>query len=322
MSEVSQPASPAPVMRASPTIVWLGAVVALLAIAATVVGLATSSGAGERTFTTARGATVHLYGTGLYKLDTVFSGAGQRGTDVVTLALGVPLLVVCLVLYRRGSLRAGLLLVGAFAYFLYVYTSLALGYTFNQLFLVYVAVFAASFYGLVLLLRGLDLGTLSAATLARLPRRGPAAFMFVSGAVVLVVWLQPVITALLNGDAPARTDGYTTAMTFALDLAVIAPALFVCGALLWRGRPLGYLLGFPLLGIIMLLGPAIAAQTVSQAQAGVKLTPGEQVGPVVGFLLVCAWAIWVVVSILRRLPSTRVAVARPEAAADVVSPVE
>ena len=321
MTEIPQPASPAPVMRASPSVLWLGAAVAVLAVVATAVGLLSTGGAGERTVTTGRGVTVHLYGAGLYKLDTVFSGAGQRGTDVITLALGVPLLVVCLVLYRRGSLRAGLLLVGVLAYFLYVYVSLALGYAFNQLFLVYVAVFAASFYGLILLLREFDLGALPAATLARLPRRGPAAFMCFSGAVVLVVWLQPVLTALLNGDAPARTDGYTTAMTFALDLAVVAPALFVCGTLLLRGRPLGYLLSFPLLGIIMLLGPAIAAQTVSQVHAGVSLTPGEQVGPVVGFLLVCAWAIWVIVSILRRLPGAARPVG-PEPADGVVNPVE
>jgi len=127
--------------------------------------------------------------------------------------------------------------------------------------------------------------------------------MLFSGLVVVVVWLQPVIAALLSGDAPARMDSYTTAMTYALDLAIIAPALFICGGLLLRGRPFGYLLGFPLLGIIMLLGPAIAAQTISQVHAGVELTPGEQVGPVVGFLAVCAWALWTVFSVLRRLPA-------------------
>jgi len=97
-------------------------------------------------------------------------------------------------------------------------------------------------------------------------------------------------------------DSYTTTMTYALDLAVIAPALFISGGLMLRGRPLGYLLGFPMLGIILLLGPSIAAQTVSQTRAGIELTPGEAVGPVAGFLVVCVWAIWVIVSVLRVLP--------------------
>jgi hypothetical protein len=120
---------------------------------------------------------------------------------------------------------------------------------------------------------------------------------------VLFVWLQPVVSALLSREAPARMDSYTTAVTYALDLAVIAPALFISGGLIHRRRPLGYLIGFPLLGIILLLGPAIAAQTVSQTRAGVELTPGEAVGPVAGFLVVCLWAVWVTVSVLRQLPS-------------------
>jgi len=289
-------------MKTSKLVLWLGALVVLLTVAATTIGLLASGGAGGRAFTTVRGTAATIYGLGLYKYDTVFSGAGQRGTDLVTLALGVPLLVVCLAFYDRGSLRAGWLLAGGFAYILYVYASLALGYAFNSLFLVYVALFSASLYGLIVLLRSIDLAALPGDVLARLPRRGPAAFMFFSGVVVLFVWLQPVATALLHGDAPARMDSYTTTMTYALDLAVIAPALFISGGLMLRGRPLGYLLGFPMLGIILLLGPSIAAQTVSQTRAGIELTPGEAVGPVAGFLVVCVWAIWVIVSVLRVLP--------------------
>jgi len=288
--------------RTSAPVLWLGALVALLATVASATGLFSSGGPGERTLTTVRGGTADIYGIGVYRLDTVFSGAGQRGTDLVTLALGVPLLAVCLALYRRGSLRAALLLLGAFAYFLYVYANLALGYAYTSWFLAYVALSAASLFAVILLMRSIDLSGLSAEVLGSLPRRGPAAFMFVSGLVVLVVWLQPIVGALVSGDAPARMDSYTTMPTFALDLAVIAPALFISGVTMLRGRPLGYLVAFPLLGIIMLLGPAIVAQTVSQSGAGIHLSPGEAIGPVVGFLVVCAWAIWVMVSILRKLP--------------------
>ena len=305
MHPEARPWRAASALTPSRAVVWLGILVLVLGVVATLAGLLTGGGPGEREFTTVRGATADIYGRGLYEYDTVFSGAGQRGTDVITLALGVPLLLACLWLYARGSLRGGLLLVGAFSYFLYVYASITLGYAFNGFFLVYVALFAASFYGLIMAMRSIDLGALAEPTLASLPRRGPAAFMFFSGVVVLGVWLQPVVAALLDGDAPARMDSYTTAMTYALDLAVIAPALFISGVLLLGGRPMGYVTAFPLLGIILLLGPAIAAQTVSQTRAGIELTPGEQIGPVAGFLFVCAWAVWTIVSVLRRLPATR-----------------
>lgn len=288
--------------KPSSVVVWLAVLAAILAVVATIAGLTVGGGPGQSDFTTVRGDTAQLYGHGLYRYDSVFSGAGQRGTDVVTLVLGVPILIACLVVYRRGSLRAALLLVGILAYFLYVYASLALGYAFNSLFLVYVAISAASLYGLILLWRSIDLDALPAEVVDRLPRRAPAAFMFFSGVVVLGVWLQPIVTALADGEAPARMDSYTTAMTFALDLAIIAPALFISGALMLRRRPVGYLTAFPLLGIIMLLGPAIAAQTVSQSRAGIEFTPGEAIGPVAGFMVVCLWAIWTIVSVLRALP--------------------
>ena len=306
MTAVAQSPAPTPnqAMTTSKLVMWLGALVVVLTLAATTSGLLASGGDGASAFTTVRGTAAEIYGHGLYEYDTVFSGAGQRGTDLITLALGVPFLVACLAFYRRGSLRAGLLLVGGFSYILYVYSSLALGYAFNSLFLVYVALFSASLYALILLLRSIDLTALSGETLARMPRRGPAAFMVFSGAVVLIAWLQPVVSALLSGDAPARMDSYTTAVTYALDLAIIAPALFISGWLMLRRRPFGYLVAFTLLGIILLLGPSIAAQTVSQTRAGIELTPGEAVGPVAGFLVVCAWAIWVIVSILRALPRT------------------
>jgi hypothetical protein len=45
------------------------------------------------------------------------------------------------VLYRRGSLRGRLLLIGILTYFLYVYASIAFGAAYNALFLVYVGLF-------------------------------------------------------------------------------------------------------------------------------------------------------------------------------------
>ena len=47
-----------------------------------------------------------------------------KSQDAVTLILGIPLLVLLTLFYRRGSLRGGLL-TGMLAYFLYVYVSMA-----------------------------------------------------------------------------------------------------------------------------------------------------------------------------------------------------
>lgn len=289
------------VMTPQRTVIALAALVAALAVVASLAGLLLPGEAARTAATTVRGADVLLYGEGLYRYDSQFTGAGYRGTDIVTLTCAVPLLLVSLVLYRRGSLRGGVLLTGVLAYVLYVYASLSLNAAFNSFFLVYVALFAASFYALVTLLRTVDLGALVAPVAERLPRLLPGVFFLVAGAATLVIWSGPLVAALLSGDAPARMDSYSTAVTTALDLAIITPACFVCGLLILRRRPLGYLVAFPLLGIIILLGPGFVTQTLWQLSAGVEFTAGEAIGPIAGFGAVALVALWVMVALLRRL---------------------
>jgi hypothetical protein len=97
-------------------------------------------------------------------------------------------------------------------------------------------------------------------------------------------------------------------VTYVLDLGVITPALVVAGVLVLRRTPMGYLLSFALLGIIVVLGPAIAAQTVSQLSAGISFTVPEVVGPIAGFGALALLAIWVLAVLLRGV--------EPEAAPD------
>jgi hypothetical protein len=307
----------APAVPVSGAVLWLGVLIAVLALVVSLTGLFQAGGPGSTTVTTVRGDTAELLGHGLYRYDTAFSGAGFRGTDVVNVVLAVPALLVCLVLYRRGSLRGVVALIGAVTYFLYVYANLALGAAYNSLFLLYVALVGSGFYALVLLLRSIDLAEISTPALARLPRRGPAAFFLAAGLVTAVVWLLPLVTALAAGETPSRMDTYTTAVTFALDLAVITPACFITARLLLRRAALGYLVAAALLGIIVLLGPNFVAQTISQLRAGVEFSTGEAVGPIAGFGLVAAFGIWVFALILRRLPGRAELNARqPRPAAD------
>jgi hypothetical protein len=196
------------------------------------------------------------------------------------------------------------LLAGVLTWFLYAYLSMAFGAAYNGLFLVYVALFSASFYAFVLLMTSMDLGRLPSAVVARLPRRGPAIFMFASGVVTLFVWLGPLVSGMLEGRPPDLLGHYTTMVTDAIDLAVITPSTIVAGALILRRKPAGYLMAFPLLGLIVMLLPAIALMTVFQLRAGVAFTPGEVVGPMAGFATLGLFAIWVGAAVLRRIPDS------------------
>jgi hypothetical protein len=195
----------------------------LLALITAGVGLFWQDGGGSSSFTTLRGQTVETYGRGLYRYDTLFVGAGNRGTDTVTLFLGIPLLVLSTLLYRRGSLRGGLVLTGALTWFLYVGASYALGaVAYNNLFLIYVALFSASLFAFVLALTSIDIQALPSYFASRMPRRGPAIFMFASGLLTLFVWLIEPITALIQGRPPEHFGPYSTLFTNGVDVSIIA----------------------------------------------------------------------------------------------------
>jgi hypothetical protein len=230
----------------------------------------------------------------------VFAAAGQRATDAVVLTVAVPLLLSAIRLHRRGSLAGHLLLVGTLATFVYVYGSVALGtVVYNELFLLYVALFSASLWAFAIAFATVDRQDL-AARLVGAPRRRPAALMLASGTVTAGVWAVPLEAAVRRGGVPERLDSYSTPVTQALDLAVIAPAALFAGSRILRRDPLGHLVASSLLVLEVMLAPLIAAQTAGQLAAGIRFPPGQVAGPIAGFVGLALAAASTLAGLLRR----------------------
>lgn len=275
--------------------------IATLALVAALAGLLYGSSGDSYEIVTGRGAVVEIDGSGIYRHDSIFKAGANRGTDVLTLAMGIPLLIGAAVFHQRGSLRATLVLIGALVYFLYAYASLALGTAYNQLFLLYVALFAGSVVALALVASSLNTAELAGRIAPAMPRRGPAIFMLVSGVVTLAVWLMDPVAALFGNRDPEQLESGATLVTHALDTAIIVPAAIAAGWMILRGRATGYLLAMSLLVLEVMLAPMIALQTAFQVSAGVTFTTAEIIGPFGGFLVIALLAIWVAASILRNV---------------------
>lgn len=286
------------VVRPSQPVVVLAVLVGVLALGAALAGLFVPVDSTVESVRPTRGDRVELYGEGIYRYDSAFKGAGNRGTDAVTLALALPLLAASTRAYRRASLRGALLLAGAFTWFAYVYASVALGAAYNELFLAYVALFSASGFGLVLAVGSLDARALGE-RLRDAPWAGVSRLMLAGGVVTAGVWLVPLVGAVATGDPPDLLDHYTTNVTDVVDLGVITPATLVAAWLLHRRDRRGWLVAFPLLVLLVALLPTISAQTVFQLEAGVSFAPGEIVGPIAGFLMLASIALWLAVRTLR-----------------------
>ena len=283
---------------------WLVPLIALFALVAAGAGLFLKTEGSSYTFATLFGATVQIYGRGLYAHDTIFSAGASQGADIVALFIALPLLIISFILYRRGSLRGGLLLASALAYYLYYGASLGLIVAYNNLYLVYLALFSVSFFAFVLSFTIFDLPTLPDRISSRLPRHRMAIFMFVVGIGMAFIWLSDVIHALLTGGVPGALGANISLITYTIDVGIIAPAALLAGYQLLKGAPLGYLLTGVLTILLALVGAMVIAQTIMQLSIGVELSPGQLVGMVSTWIVMGGIAVWLSIVFLQNLPNS------------------
>jgi hypothetical protein len=286
-------------MKSSRIVVLLIWLIAILALIAAGIGLFYQGEGSSFSFTTLHGLSVQIYGQGLYQYDIPITAVGYRAGDAVTLVLALPLLIISALLYWRGHLRGGLLLTGVLAYFLYTYGSMAFGAAYNPLFLVYIVLFSASLFALVLALMSFDVLELPAHFSTGLPRQGIGIYLMVSGGILALVWLGlSLVPALLGNRVPLEVASYTTLITAVVDIGIVAPALFLSGALLFRNAPIGYLLASTMLVFTVTQGTSLLAAGIAQLLTGV-VTIGQFIGFKVPFVILTLIALGFAIILFR-----------------------
>jgi hypothetical protein len=290
------------VVSASKLVVRLTLVLAVVVAIAATVGLFASAGPGPHEVVTNRGQPVDVYGTGLYRHDSWLIGVGNRGTDAVTLFLEVPALLAALTAYRRQSLRGAVVLVGVLGWLLYYYASMSLYTVYNRLFGLYAVAFGLAVFAVPLAMRSIDPVRFAAAFPTRPSRRLLLGYLCFLAAALTAAWLPALASAAVTGDLPTRLDVYSTEVTWALDLAVVVPAVIATTWLLHRGAVFGPLAATAMLSLNVALGAALAAQGVAQLAAGVPVEPGEIIAMMGSFAVMTTVAASLLVPLLRRLP--------------------
>lgn len=126
----------------------------MLGVVASGIGLFSGEGSENEgshpIFTSIRGEQIELYGSGIYKNDSLSAAAQAIAQDGVTLVVGIPLLLISLLLSLSRRIRGRLLLAGTLGYFTYTYASYSFLAMYNPLFLVYVMLFSAGLYAFIL----------------------------------------------------------------------------------------------------------------------------------------------------------------------------
>lgn len=287
-------------MQKTTSLVLLSSLVVILALCASAAGLFWQASGSPFDFTPLRGASVQIYGQGLYYYDSAFRAPIFRGTDAATLFVAIPLLIAATLLIRRGGLRARLFHAGILSYFLYNAASVAFGVAYNSLFLLYIVYFSVSLFTFVSAMTSIPLADLAARISPRFKHGAVAAFLFVAGLSVLV-WLIEILAGLAQGTAPAGMGPYHTEITAVIDIGLITPAAYLAAISLLRRKPLGYLLAPVLMILNALIGVVVLAQTAFQSLAGIVLEPGQVITYVMIFVVMGAFAVALSAHTLRNI---------------------
>jgi hypothetical protein len=258
-------AIPSPRGRGVGPAVLLSAIVAALMVGASVLGIV-----------------VHdLYREGAWAREAF------RGGDVVTLVLVVPVLITSMALARRGSVRATVVWIGALAYAVYNYAYYVFGASFNDAFLIHIAIFSSSILALVLAISRLDVvATAEPLRHSRLAR-WIGGFLTLVGVGQCGLWVFVIVRYAVTGEVLADKPVRGQHVVFALDLSLLVPALVVSGVLLWRRTPIGYVAAgiVSVMGSLVLLNLLLAGAFQANADvAGVRTFPPEGIAMAVGMI--------------------------------------
>ncbi|MFL5789123.1 MAG: hypothetical protein ACJ748_13770 [Flavisolibacter sp.] len=261
-------------MKYKQSISVLVIIIALFASAATAMGIFSNDGQGQYEYKSIRGKMVTIYGKGLYKDMSAEVAPQGIAQDYITLFAGIPLLMIALFVARKGSLKGKYLLAGTLGYFLVTYLFYTVMGMYNKMFLAYVVLMGASFYAFLITLLSFGSNNLKDNFKASTPVKATGGFLIFNSIAIGLLWLSILIPPLLDGSViPVQVEHYTTMIVQGLDLGILLPAAFICGLLLMKKQPLGYLLAPAYFVFLSLLMTALTAKVVAMLSLGYNVGP-------------------------------------------------
>lgn len=247
-----------------------------------------------------RGEEVTINAHGLYYWDTVSMAAQQQGNDLVTLAVGLPLLAISAWLAFHGSLRGRLLLTGTLGFFLYTYMSMSMLTAYNALFLIYVALFSLSLFAFILSMMSFNLVDLPRHFSEHLPHGWIAGLLFLVGGFLLFAWLGRIVPPLLKNETPVL-ENTTTLVIQTMDLGLIVPLAILSGILLLRRTSWGYLLASVSVLKFITMGLAVSTMSINMILRGVA----DSLGIMIPFLVITLANVVVAVLLLKNVDARK-----------------
>jgi hypothetical protein len=264
-----------------------------LSLVATTMGIFSSGGPGQYTYTSIRGKQVEIYGKGIYRDMSAEVAPQGIAQDYVTLFFALPLLLISFVFARSESLKSRLVFIGVLKYFFITYLFYTVMAMYNRLFPVYVMLMGSAFYALILAVVPLDLKNIHHQFTSFFPRRLLAAFLIFNSTAIILLWLSIIIPPLLDGTViPLQVEHYTTLIVRGLDLGILLPGAIITGILFFRNHSLSFFLAPVYFIFLSILMTALTSKVVGMYLLGYNVIPVIFIIPIFAILSwVSSWII-------------------------------
>jgi len=192
-----------------------------------------------------------------------------RGTALVILVAGLPVLAAAMSRAARGSARGLVVWLGTLGYLLYQAVMFCFATPLNNFFLIYVTYLGLAIWSIVVLLRATDLAEFGAWLSSRLPARSIAGFTLTIAAFNAYAWLAQIIPAVLSSKPTSLLGdtGLITNPVFVQDLAIWLPLMITAAIASWHRRAWGLLVTGAMLTMFVLESIGIATDQWFGSQA-------------------------------------------------------
>ena len=198
--------------------------------------------------------------------------------DIVTIIIA-PMLVLSLSLQRRGDQRGLVLWLGLMLYMFYNYAFYLFGASFNEFFLIYVALYSLSLYSIVIGLLSVNVQAIHENSRNLKRKKVISIFLFLLAIPISIVEIKQCITFIFSGEAPQ-----VPTLIFALDLSTVIPTTILASILLWKNYPWGNILGMMMLIKSFAYGLVLVTGTILITASGIA--PYDNLFPFYIFLVV------------------------------------
>lgn len=233
------------------------------------------------------GNNVKIWGAGIYAHDSYFKAPIFIGSDLTILISVIPLAIVSFwKIKREESIEHYIRSFGVLSVLLYYSASLVFGVTYNNLHLLYIALFGICFYSVGVLFARLHTISVWHKEICAYPfTKGMKVFLLTAGIALFAAWLPDIITSIINGTSLELIEVYTTEITYVLDMGIVSPFIIITFCLLKRKNFMGYVFLRMSLQVCIVIGIMLPVQTLFQLLAGITIPLPALITKVLTFVM-------------------------------------